>query len=167
LGFGLLIWQPEWFGRLGQATTLDFSAQSRLVIWQVAWKAFLEHPWGGVGFGNFPIYYLINRPETALEHSIGHAHNLWLHLLAEGGVLALLGFLLWFLGLMGLMLRQRVWKGGVLLLLGLVLGLFDYTFFFAGVYYPLLLALGYIIAMSSGASLTASSSPGVKYPDEL
>jgi hypothetical protein len=55
----------------------------------------------------------------------------------------------------------------VLLLLGLVLGLFDYTFFFAGVYYPLLLAIGYIIAMSSNASLTASSSPGVKYPDEL
>ena len=68
------------------------------------------------------------------------------------GVLAALGFLLWFLGLMGLMLRQRVWKGGVLLLSTLVLGLFDYTFFFAGVYYPLLLALGYIIAMSSGAS---------------
>jgi len=167
LGFGLLIWQPEWFGRLGQATTLDFGAQSRLVIWQVAWKAFLEHPWGGVGFGNFPVYYLINRPVAALEHSTGHAHNLWLHLLAEGGVLALLGFLLWFLGLMGLMLRRRVWKGGALLLLSLVLGLFDYTFFFAGVYYPLLLAIGHTIAMSSKTSLAASSASGVKCPGEL
>ena len=110
---------------------------------------------------------LINRPVTALEHSTGHAHNLWLHLLAEGGVLAALGFLLWFLGLMGLMLRQRVWKGGVLLLSTLVLSLFDYTFFFAGVYYPLLLALGYIIAMSSSASLTASSAPGIEYDSGL
>ena len=68
---------------------------------------------------------------------------------------------------MGLMLRQRVWKGGVLLLLTLVLGLFDYTFFFAGVYYPLLLALGYIIAMSSSANLTASSAPGIEYGSGL
>ena len=82
-------------------------------------------------------------------------------------MLAALGFLLWFLGLMGLMLRQRVWKGGVLLLLTLVLGLFDYTFFFAGVYYPLLLALGYIIAMSSSANLTASSAPGIEYGSGL
>jgi hypothetical protein len=145
-GAFLLAWQPEWLGRLSQATTLDSSAQSRLVIWQVAIRAFLEYPWTGVGFGNFPVYYQIHRPHGALEAITGHAHNLWLHLVAEGGGLALLGFLLWLGGLLGWLIRLQAGRVLALVAVVLVLGLFDFSFFFAGVYYTLLLALGVCIS---------------------
>nr|WP_223299808.1 O-antigen ligase family protein [Meiothermus taiwanensis] len=145
-GAFLLAWQPEWLGRLSQATTLDSSAQSRLVIWQVAMRAFLEYPWTGVGFGNFPVYYQIHRPQGALEAITGHAHNLWLHLVAEGGGLALLGFLLWLGGLLGWLIRLQAGRVLALVAVVLVLGLFDFSFFFAGVYYTLLLALGVCIS---------------------
>lgn len=145
-GAFLLAWQPEWLGRLSQATTLDSSAQSRLVIWQVAMRAFLEYPWTGVGFGNFSCL-LSDSPAPRCPRAItGHAHNLWLHLVAEGGGLALLGFLLWLGGLLGWLIRLQAGRVLALVAVVLVLGLFDFSFFFAGVYYTLLLALGVCIS---------------------
>jgi O-antigen ligase len=53
------------------------------------------HPWLGVGFGNYepayPDYALINWPDP-----LGHAHNFYLNILAEVGVIGLLTYLaLW------------------------------------------------------------------------
>ncbi|MBI3553476.1 MAG: O-antigen ligase family protein [Elusimicrobia bacterium] len=71
---------------------------ARWRFWSVAWRAFADHPWLGVGPGNY---------KTAFEHysqgprynqlDYGSAHNLYLHQLAERGVLgiAALGALLW------------------------------------------------------------------------
>jgi O-antigen ligase len=50
------------------------------------------HPWLGVGFGNFAAAY----PEFRLllwENALGHAHNTYLNLLAETGILGLLTYL--------------------------------------------------------------------------
>jgi O-antigen ligase len=63
----------------------------RLTLWSVAWSMAADHPWTGVGPGNyrtaFNDYYA--GPLDGKETSWGSAHNLYLHQLAERGALGL------------------------------------------------------------------------------
>lgn len=129
--------EPSFLGRLSSVFQLDSSAESRLQFWHIALKAFREHPLGGVGFGNFPLYYQINLPPGAIETYAPHAHNLLLHLLAEGGLLGLAGFGVLWGSVAVVLVRRSAWRGLVLLGVAFLLNLFDYTFFNAAVYYPL------------------------------
>jgi O-antigen ligase len=62
--------------------------QVRYVLWNTAWSMFRDHPWTGVGPGHylteFPRYYAQSMDGTAAWAS---AHNLYLHQLAERGLL--------------------------------------------------------------------------------
>ncbi|MCL6525460.1 MAG: O-antigen ligase family protein [Thermaceae bacterium] len=140
------LFEPEWLGRFSQALSLDHNAQARLQFWQVALQAFRENPLGGVGFGNFTPYFNLYSPKNTIEYSPPHAHNLLLNLLAEGGALALLGVGVWLAGIVHLIVRTRAWPVLILLGVALVLNSFDFTFFSAWVYYPLLLAVAHAIA---------------------
>ncbi len=85
------LWQVLPVG--GRTWSAAFSAtangqQTRYVLWRVAWQAFRDHPWTGVGPSNygvvFPSYFhglLEGQPIW------GSAHNLYLHQLAERGLL--------------------------------------------------------------------------------
>jgi O-antigen ligase len=69
--------------------------QSRLVLWDVAWRIFRDHPLTGAGPGGYGRLFSDYHPGT-LEGQLGwsSAHNLYLHQLAERGLvggLALLG----------------------------------------------------------------------------
>lgn len=68
---------------------------SMLVRWQY-WTAsarmYADHPWTGVGLGNFSNYYPHYKPAPALE-SVSDPHNVLLSLLTQCGPLGLLGFL--------------------------------------------------------------------------
>lgn len=68
---------------------------SMLVRWQY-WTAsarmYADHPWTGVGPGNFSNYYPHYKPPAALE-SVSDPHNFLLSLLTQYGPLGLLGFL--------------------------------------------------------------------------
>lgn len=133
-----LLWrEPSLLGRLSSVFQLDSSAESRLQFWHIALKAFREHPLEGVGFGNFSLYYQIHLPPGAIETYAPHAHNLLLHLLAEGGLLGLAGFGVLWGSVAGVLVRRSMWRGLVLLGVAFLLNLFDYTFFNAAVYYPL------------------------------
>lgn len=73
----------------------NFAVVERLAHWQTAQEMARYHPWVGIGFGNYepvyPGYALMNWP-----HALGHAHNYYLNLLAEVGVLGLAAYLgLW------------------------------------------------------------------------
>lgn len=73
----------------------NYAVLERLAFWQSARDMARRHPWLGVGLGNYAVAYpafaLINWP-----HSLGHAHNYYLNLLAEVGVAGLLVYLaLW------------------------------------------------------------------------
>ncbi len=98
----------EYFGvfdvRTVELTTDNWAVVERMAHWQAAWYMFLDHPWLGVGVGNYaeayPNYYLDNWIEP-----LGHAHNYYLNTLAELGVLGfgllLLALALLFRGLVG------------------------------------------------------------------
>ena len=58
---------------------------SRLNTWGVAWQLVIEKPWLGWGLGSFSrLYPTLNPLKDYLQMS--HAHNIWLMLLAEGGI---------------------------------------------------------------------------------
>lgn len=73
-------------------TDANFAIVERLAHWQAALEMMRAHPWLGVGLGNYSAAYadyaLINWPL-----SLGHAHNIYLHLWAETGWLGLMAYL--------------------------------------------------------------------------
>lgn len=100
----------------------NWAILERVSQWYAGWQMFAENPYLGVGIGNYPKAY-----ETyalpGWPTGVGHAHNYYLNLAAEGGVLTLTAFLL-FLGL-AWYLSVRAWRRapdiwGRLLALGLM-----------------------------------------------
>ena len=68
---------------------------SMLVRWQywtAAARMYADHPWTGIGLGNFSDYYPHYKPAPALE-SVSDPHNILLSLIIQSGPLGLLGFL--------------------------------------------------------------------------
>ncbi len=69
----------------------NFALVERLAHWQAAQAMAEAHPWLGVGLGNYaaayPDYRLLNWP-----FHLGHAHNVYLHTLAETGVIGLAAY---------------------------------------------------------------------------
>lgn len=69
----------------------NYAVLERLAHWQAALDMARDEVWLGVGFGNYEPAYadyaLINWP-----YPLGHAHNYYLNLLAETGVLGLLAY---------------------------------------------------------------------------
>lgn len=90
----------EYFGifdvRTVQVTSENWAVVERMAHWQAGWYMFMDHPWLGVGAGNYPeayaTYFVGPWPEA-----LGHAHNFYLNLLAELGIMggALLVLMLW------------------------------------------------------------------------
>ena len=73
-------------------TPANYAVLERMAHWQAALNMANAHPWLGVGLGNYEAAYadyaLINWP-----YALGHAHNTYLNLLAETGILGLVAFL--------------------------------------------------------------------------
>ncbi len=73
-------------------TPANYAVLERMAHWQAALDMANEKPWLGVGFGNYEAAYgdhaLLNWP-----YPLGHAHNYYLNLLAETGVLGTLAYL--------------------------------------------------------------------------
>jgi O-antigen ligase len=71
---------------------VNYSVIERLAHWQAAIGMASDNLWLGVGFGNYesayPDYELLNWP-----FPLGHAHNYYLNVLAETGVVGLLTYL--------------------------------------------------------------------------
>jgi O-antigen ligase len=71
----------------------NYAVLERLAHWQAALAMARDNVWLGVGFGNYEPAYadygLINWPAP-----LGHAHNYYLNLLAETGIIGLAAYLL-------------------------------------------------------------------------
>ena len=73
-------------------TSANFALVQRMAIWQAAWAMFQDNPLLGVGIGNFDLSYR-NYALPGWPQLPGHAHNYYLNLLAEGGILLLGSYL--------------------------------------------------------------------------
>jgi O-antigen ligase len=76
----------------GQINDANFSTVERLAHWIAGLRMFSAHPLLGVGAGNYaaayPAYALPDWPDA-----LGHAHNYYINVAAETGLLGLLAFL--------------------------------------------------------------------------
>lgn len=104
----IVLWSALPTGRsLADLLTFKGSQSARLTLWSVAWRMFRDHPWTGVGPGNyraaFPAYFagILDG-----ERAWGNAHDLWLHQAAERGLVGLAA-----LGAVGLALARGVILG--------------------------------------------------------
>src|SRR5204863_1187517 len=85
LGYGL--WQAGLFtAAVGKDPA---TAAVRLEYWRATWQVIGEHPWLGVGPGNFGNAYLRFMPPTAAE-SIKDPHNFFLDVWSSAGLVAAL-----------------------------------------------------------------------------
>ncbi|MEO1287416.1 MAG: O-antigen ligase family protein [Chloroflexota bacterium] len=73
-------------------TTTNYAIVERLAHWQAAVNMAQENPWLGVGLGNYEVAYeqyrLIN-----WEFPLGHAHNYYLNILGEAGMIGFLFYM--------------------------------------------------------------------------
>jgi O-antigen ligase len=91
----------EYFGvfdvRTVEVTSDNWAVVERMAHWQAGWNMFVDHTWLGVGAGNYaqayPDYFI-----GSWREPLGHAHNYYLNILAELGVMGG-AVLLVFLGL--------------------------------------------------------------------
>ena len=87
-------------------TPENYAVAERLAHWQAALNMATAHPLLGVGLGNYEIVYpgyrLVNWPEP-----LGHAHNYYLNILAEAGIIGLLVYGKVWVGIMILSWRGR------------------------------------------------------------
>ena len=71
----------------------ETSNKERIRIWKLSFESIKNHPFLGVGIGNFPV--VLNQ-DLALAKAGSSAHNIYLHIAAEMGIPILI-FALWFL----------------------------------------------------------------------
>jgi len=94
------------------ATDATYAVLERMAHWQAALEMWRARFWLGVGLGGYepayPAYRLIAWPLA-----LGHAHNVYLNLLAETGLLGLTAYLVWLgslmVGLVGVIRRAAGW----------------------------------------------------------
>ncbi len=135
-----------------EVTDANYAVLERMAHWQSALAMWTDHPWFGVGIGNYEVAYAqYALPQWSLP--LGHAHNYYLNIGAEAGAIGLLAYL----GLVGAALLQSWraartacgWRWGVALgVLGVLVHLsvhsvFDNLFVHA-MYLQLAILLGLI-----------------------
>jgi O-antigen ligase len=102
-----------------EVTDANFAVVERAAHWYAAWRMFSDHPWTGVGLGNYATAYeryaLPRWPDP-----LGHAHNYYLNIAAEAGLPGLAAYLLWMAA--GLWVIARAVRGSQGLEQGLALG---------------------------------------------
>jgi putative inorganic carbon (hco3(-)) transporter len=87
-----------------EVTDDNFAVLERLGHWQAGTAMFNDHPWLGVGVGNYGAAY----PTYAPPHfylPLGHAHNVYLNFLAETGILGGIAF-----GVIWMMAFWTAWR---------------------------------------------------------
>ena len=114
-------------------TDENYAIVERLAHWQAAWRMVSDNPLWGVGIGNYvPVY-----PAYALpgwEDPMGHAHNYYLNIAAEAGLVGLGGYLfLWgaifWHGWRVYRGTEEQWRSIILGLLGVMIALGAHSLF--------------------------------------
>ncbi len=117
---------------------------SRLPIWRDALEAISARALLGWGPGGFPLAITTLHPdETLLRPVAAHAHNSFLAIWVDRGLIGLLGFVGLFALLSLRAIQQRDQPAAFVLLGVLILNVFDATLLSGAVIYPLAAVLGW------------------------
>lgn len=73
------------------STTLQSNTE-RILIWQSAYQMFKDHPFWGVGLGQYTSKYLNEYKSNQAKENLRHAHNNFMQMLAENGFLGFISF---------------------------------------------------------------------------
>jgi putative inorganic carbon (HCO3(-)) transporter len=87
-----------------EVTDANFAIIDRLAHWQAAANMWRDHPWLGVGFGNYAVVYPAYAVGRWLD-SLGHAHNYLLNLGAETGLIGIIVYLIFWIFAFGVLWR--------------------------------------------------------------
>jgi hypothetical protein len=109
----------------------------RIDIWRTAASALWSYPFGIPEY-DFAGFFQSQYPDAP---RIGHAHNFWLALAVNHGVVGLLAGLFLSTALTASLWRWGRWPGLILALSFLSLQFFDFTLFFSSVLLPLILGI--------------------------
>jgi len=89
----LLLSVPSLRSRLSSIVNLFHPlTRERIYIWRATWDMIKTHPLFGVGMDNYPFVYEKYMVEGAEISNPSFAHNIFLQIWAEGGLLALFSF---------------------------------------------------------------------------
>src|SRR5919206_660191 len=75
-------------------TPLTWPGAERLAHILAGLDMFQKHPWLGVGIGNYPAVYPAYQIAPVWKNALGHAHNYYVNVAAEAGVVGLAAFLI-------------------------------------------------------------------------
>lgn len=109
-GYLVLIYliDPQILGRsliAAQAGSFE-QADIRSLIWSTSFNIFKDHPLFGIGFGNFPIFY--QRYLKVPSEIFGHAHNDFLNVAVNAGIVGFLAFIfMWVVFLKNILRRYK------------------------------------------------------------
>jgi len=73
----------------------NWAVIERTAHWLAAIGMFADHPWIGVGIGNYPVAYALYALGRWRD-PLGHAHNYYLNLAAEAGLVGVVAYLMLF-----------------------------------------------------------------------
>ena len=88
-----------------------FATIERLAHWQAAEGMITDHPWLGVGFGNYEVAYA-QYHTLYWENGLGHAHNYYLNVWAETGIFGLLAYAVFWIYVIVRTARLAIGKPG-------------------------------------------------------
>jgi O-antigen ligase len=132
---------------------------SRFAAWATAWQMILENLWIGVGVSRFQIHYLLGDWTQQQGLIFANAHNLFLHIAAENGlIVALLAFVA--MGVYGTVMLRKSWHTPearlVVVFVGPVLvhSFFEYPFWYTFFLFPCFFLLGVLSGISSDRQQT-------------
>lgn len=86
--------------------TVTYAGIERISHWQAAINMASASPWIGIGLGNYEVVYDEYRLEN-WPQALGHAHNYYLNILAEGGIIGILAFLVLWITIFTITWRTR------------------------------------------------------------
>jgi O-antigen ligase len=158
-----------------EITPANFAVIERLAHWQAGWDMFSEHPWLGVGIGNYePVYPAYALPRW--DEPLGHAHNYYLNIAAEAGLVGLSAYLILWVAVFWQawqVVRRTYgyWQGVAVGILGILTHLAVHNFFdnlyVHGMYVHIAILLGLIFIATpvrQSSNNAADDSPLLFHP---
>jgi O-antigen ligase len=135
-----------------EVTDANFANIERLAHWQAAREMWHDHLWVGVGFGNYAVAYPAYAAGRWLD-PLGHAHNYFLNIGAETGLIGIISYLIFWIFSFGLLWRviqhsddfyKAVAAGGLGVMVHLHIHNFVDNLYVQGMYLHLAVILGLV-----------------------